>query len=84
MSVEDKQFTRELMRELGRRRNIDITDTRLTVARGIAYIGGVIRAAAGEYIDPKADKQSIIDGVRRIPGIRDVNFDARFEISSKK
>jgi len=84
MSVEDKKLTRELMRELNRRRNIDVSDVRCSVSRAVGYISGVIRAAPGEFLDPKAEAKSILDGCRRIPGLRDVSIDARFEVGSKR
>lgn len=84
MSVEDKHMAREVMRELARRRNIDITDTKVSVSRAVAYVGGVIRAAPGEYIDPKVETKSLLDGCRRIPGLRDVALDVRWELGSKR
>ena len=84
MSLEDKLLGRELMREMGRRRSIDITDARLAVNRGVAYIGGVIRPSMGEWFDPKVEKEQIKEAVKRIPNIKDVIFEARFEISTKK
>ena len=50
MSVEDKKLARELLRELNRRRNIDVCETKVSVARCVGYISGVIRAAPGEYL----------------------------------
>jgi len=84
MSVEDKKLLREVMRELSRRRNIDASDVRLSVSRAVAYVGGVIRPAVGENLDVKFEIKNIIDGMRRIPGIRDAVVDARFEQSTKK
>ena len=84
MSVEDKQLLRELTRELNRRRSIDISDTRMGVTRGIAYIGGIIRPSLGEIFDPKTETEQIKDAVKRIPNMKDVQFDAKFEISTKK
>lgn len=83
MSVEDKQTLRTLMRELNRRRSLDISDMRIGVTRGVAFIGGVIRPSPGENLDPKAEIQSIKDSIRRIPGLKDVVFECRFDISSK-
>ena len=84
MSVEDKQLLRELTRELNRRRSIDISDVRLGVTRGIAYVGGIIRPTLGEYFDPKTEKEHIKEAILRIPNMKDVQFDAIFEISTKK
>ncbi len=79
MSVEDKKLARELLRELNRRRNIDVCETKVSVARCVGYISGVIRAAPGEYLDPKSEAKSILDASRRIPGLRDVVLEARWE-----
>jgi len=84
MSVEDKQLLRELMRELNRRRSIDITDTRMGVTRGIAWVGGIIRPSLGEVFDPKTEMEQIKESIKRIPNMKDVNFEARIEISTKK
>ena len=84
MSVEDKQLCRELSREMGRRRNIDISDTKISVSRCVGYIGGVIRAAPGETLDPKVEAKLILEGCRRVHGLKDVQFDARFETGSKR
>ena len=84
MSVEDKKMLREVMREMSRRRNIDISDTRLSVSRCVAYIGGVIRPAPGENLDIKFEIKNIQEGMRRIPGLRDAVVDARFENSTKR
>jgi len=84
MSVEDKQLLRELTREMNRRSNLDISDIRLGVTRGVAYIGGIIRPSLGEIIDPKVDTEHIKEAVKRIPNMKDVIFDARFEISTKR
>lgn len=84
MSVEDKQLGRELSRELTRRRSIDISDIRMTVTRGVAYIGGIIRPSLGETFDPKVETEQIKDAIKRIPNMKDVVFEAHFEISTKK
>lgn len=84
MSVEDKKLARELMRELSRRRNIDLSDVRVSVSRMIGYIAGIIRPAPGEFLDPKAEMKSILDGCRRVPGLRDIVFEARFEMGTKR
>lgn len=84
MSVEDKQLLRELMRELNRRRSIDVSDTRMGVTRGVAWVGGIIRPSLGELIDPKTETEQIKDAIKRIPNMKDVNFEAIFEISTKK
>ena len=84
MSVEDKQLARELSRELTRRRSIDISDTRFSVTRGIAYVGGVIRPSPGEVFDPKAETEQIKDAIKRIPNMKDVVFEARFEMATKR
>ena len=84
MSVEDKQLLRELTRELNRRSNIDISDIRLGVTRGVAYIGGIIRPSLGELVDPKTEGEHIKEAVKRIPNMKDVMFDAKFEISTKR
>lgn len=84
MSVEDKKIARELLRELSRRRNIDVSDTKVSVSRAVGYVSGIIRAAPGEYLDPKAEAKSILDSCRRIPGLRDVVLEARWELGSKR
>ena len=84
MSVEDKKLLREVMREMNRRRNIDVSDVRCSVSRSVAYIGGIIRPAPGENLNVKEETKSIIDGLRRIAGLRDASVDARFELSTKK
>jgi len=84
MSVEDKLLARELMRELSRHRNLDISDVKVSCSRGIGYIAGVIRGAPGEFIDPKVEAKAIAEGARRVNGMKDVQIDAKFEISHKK
>ena len=84
MSVEDRTTARLVMREVNRRRHLDITDIKVSVSRGVVYIAGVIRPSLGEWLDPKAEMKSIMDGCRRIAGVKDVAFEARFEQGSKK
>jgi len=84
MSVEDKHIGREVLREMNRRRSIDITDARMSVTRGIAWIGGIIRPSLGEEWDPKVEKEQIKDLLKRIPGVKDVVVEAKFEVSQKK
>jgi hypothetical protein len=84
MSVEDKQLGRELLREMSRRRSIDISDTRMTVTRGVAWVGGIIRPSLGEEFDPKVETEQIKDLIKRIPNMKDVVWEAHFEISTKK
>jgi hypothetical protein len=84
MSVEDKQMTRELTRELYRRRNLDLSDARINVARGVGYIGGVIRPAIGEYIHPKDELKTLQDVAKRVRGLRDLVIDARFEMGRRR
>jgi len=84
MSVEDKQLLRELNRELNRRQSIDISDIRLGVIRGVAWIGGIIRPSLGELFDPRVETEQIKEAVKRIPNMKDVTFEARFEISTKR
>lgn len=83
MSVEDRTTARLVMRELNRRRHLDLSDVKVSVSRGVAYVGGVIRASLGEWLDPKAEMKAILDGCRRVPGLKDVAFEARFEQGSK-
>lgn len=84
MSVEDKQLGRELLREMSRRRSIDISDTRMTVTRGIAWIGGIIRPSLGEIYDPKTEAEQIKESIKRIPNMKDVVWEAKMEVSTKK
>lgn len=84
MSVEDKKLLRELMRDLGRRRNLDLTDVKVSVSRAVGYVGGILRPAPGEFLEPKAEAKAILDSCRRIPGLRDVVFEARWELGSKR
>lgn len=84
MSVEDKQMWRLLERELTRRQDLDFTDTKVSVARGIGYISGVIRPQLGSLIVPREEIKAIMDSTRRIPGLRDIVFDAKFVIDTKK
>jgi hypothetical protein len=84
MSVEDKKLARELQRELYRRRHLDLTETKYSVTRCVAYIGGIIRPSMGEYIDPKVEEKALIDGAKRVPGLRDVVFEAKFVIDAKR
>jgi osmotically-inducible protein OsmY len=83
MSVEDKTLARLLFRELNRRRHLDLSDVKCSVTRGVGYIGGIIRPSLGEFMDPKAELKAIQDGAKRVPGIRDVTIDVRFEMSAK-
>lgn len=84
MSVEDRTMARLLMREVNRRRHLDLTEIKVSVSKGIGYVGGIIRPNLGEFMDPKAEMKAITDGAKRIPGIRDVVIDAKFDISSRK
>ncbi|HEY3418014.1 MAG TPA: hypothetical protein VGM23_14140 [Armatimonadota bacterium] len=84
MSVEDKQLGREVSRELNRRRQLDISDVRMSVTRGVAYIGGTIRASVGEFIDPKVELKSLQEISKRVPGLRDLVVDVKFELGSKR
>ncbi|HOS42212.1 MAG TPA: hypothetical protein PK794_00825 [Armatimonadota bacterium] len=84
MSVEDRTMARLVMRELGRRRHLDLTDVKVSVSRGVAYIAGIIRPSLGEWLDPKAEMKAIMDGCKRVPGLRDVAFEAKFDQGAKK
>jgi len=84
MSVEDKQLLRELTREMNRRRSIDISDIRLGVTRGVAWVGGIIRPSLGEIFDPKTEAEQIKEAIKRIPNMKDVTFEAKIEISTKR
>lgn len=84
MSVEDRTTARLVMRELARRRHLDLAEVRVSVSRGVAYVAGIIRPMLGEYMDPKAEMKAITDGVKRVPNIKDVAFEAKFDMSAKK
>jgi hypothetical protein len=84
MGVEDKMVARELLREFNRRRNIDVSDVKISVSRGIGFVGGVIRAAPGESLDPKVEMKAIQESARRISGLKGLTIEARFDTSSKK
>lgn len=84
MGVEDKHIGREVLREMNRRRSIEIMDTRMSVTRGVVWVGGIIRASLGENWDPKVEKEQIKDMIKRVPGVKDVVIEAKFEVSSKK
>ncbi len=83
MSVEDKMIAREVMREFSRRRNLDASDVKISVSRGIGYVSGIIRAAPGENIDPKVEIKSIQESSRRIGGLKGLSIEATFDTSSK-
>jgi hypothetical protein len=83
MSVEDRTTARLVTRELNRRRHLDLTDVKVSVSRGVAYIGGIIRPMLGEWMDPKVEMKAIMDGCKRVPGLKDVAFEAKFEQGSK-
>ena len=84
MSVEDKQIWRALERELTRRQDLDLSDTKVIVQRGIGYISGIIRPQVGSYIVPKEEIKAIMETSRRVPGLRDIVIDAKFVIDTKK
>ena len=84
MSVEDKQLCRDLQRELNRRRHLDLSDTKVTVTRGVGYVSGIIRASMGEFLDPKAEAKALQDISRRMHGLRDLVIEAKIEQSSRK
>jgi hypothetical protein len=84
MSVEDKLLSRQLQRELYRRRHLDLSDVRLDVTRGVGYVGGTIRPSTGEFIDPKVEAKALADSVKRIPGLRDCIIDVKWDIGAKR
>ncbi|MEI7832713.1 MAG: hypothetical protein WCJ56_05905 [bacterium] len=84
MSVEDKQIWRALERELTRRQDLDLSDTKVVVQRGIGYISGIIRPQQGAYIVPREEIKAIMETSRRVPGLKDIVIDARFVIDTKK
>ncbi|MHB9026753.1 MAG: hypothetical protein ACYC7E_21690 [Armatimonadota bacterium] len=84
MSVEDKQLGRELSREMNRRRHLDISDVRLSVTRGVGYIGGTLRPSVGEFFDPKVELNSLKEISKRIPGLRDLVVEVKFDMGAKR
>ena len=85
MGVEDKQFTRRLERELSRFATLDITEARISVTHGNAYIGGVIRPGIGQYsLNIKNEMRVFTEVALKVPGIRAVNIDARLESAPRK
>lgn len=83
MSVEDKKIARDLVRELNRRRSLDIREAKVTVQRCVGTISGILRPAMGEVIDPKAEIKALQDNARRIGGLRELVIEARFELAPK-
>jgi hypothetical protein len=84
MSVDDKRIWRLLQHEIYRRADLDLTDTLVSVQRGVGSITGIIRPMPGVYLNYKDEMKALMDSARRIPGLRDLVIDARWEAGSKK
>lgn len=81
MSVEDKKMARLMLREIGRRSELDLSDVKVSVARYVGYVAGVIRPQMGCYIsNPKEEIKAIHDLGMRVPGLRDVVVEATFDL----
>lgn len=80
MSVEDKKIGRLLERELHRNQSLDLDNITILVARGVGYLGGVLRPAAGlYYVNIKDEVRVLTENARKIPGLKDLVIDARLE-----
>ena len=85
MSVEDKQHTRHLERELSRFQTLDITEARIAVTHGNAYISGVIRPGLGQFsLNIKNEMRVFTEIALKVPGIRSITIEARLETSPRK
>ena len=85
MSLEDKKVTRQLERELNRFQSLDVTDTRVQVIHGTAYVGGIIRPATGQYsLNIKEEMRIFTEITLKVPGIRGLTIDARLETSPRR
>jgi hypothetical protein len=84
VSVEDKQIWRLLQHELYRRQDLDMTDAKVSVQRGVGSVSGIIRPMPGVFVDFKDQMKMFSDSARRIPGLRDLVIEARWEPGTKK
>lgn len=85
MSVEDKRLSRLLEHELHRFQSLDLTDALVTVIRGVGYIGGILRPMVGLYnLNMKEEMRLVHEGLKRVPGLRDLVIDAKIETSPRR
>ena len=85
MSLEDKKVTRQLERELYRFQSLDVTEARVQVMNGNAYLGGTIRPANGMYtLNIKEEMRIFTEIALKMPSIRSLVIDARLESSPRR
>jgi hypothetical protein len=72
MPVEDKEMTRMVQREIGRR-SVDASMVDVKVTHGVVFLRGTIRRLRGHDIDMKEELQIISRVLRQKQGIREVH-----------
>ncbi len=71
MPAEDKEMTRMVQREIGRRR-VDASMVDVKAIHGVVYLRGVLRPLRGMAIDLTQEVELIERILRNKPGVRDV------------
>lgn len=85
MGIEDKKMARQIQRELARRGDLDFSEAKVSVARYVGYIAGVIHPQPGMTIMNRKEELKIIhDLAMRVPGLRDVVIEATLDDGIKK
>jgi hypothetical protein len=82
MPIEDKALRRRVEHEIVRHGAIDMSLMTVSAINGVVTIAGRIRPyarIAGRGPDLRQEVGAIMDGVRSIPGVKDVVVSARFE-----
>ena len=83
MSIEDKVACRLVQRMFSRREALDMSDAKINVQRGIAYISGIVRPQPGLNVQLREEMRTVTDEVRKLHGIHDVVMDARLDSAKK-
>ncbi|MBI3923612.1 MAG: BON domain-containing protein [Armatimonadetes bacterium] len=83
MALEDKMMAVAIRRTLARK-SVDLSDLQISCSRGIVTLGGAIKEPREfrGHLDMKDEMSSILELIRRIPGVRDVVNTTRLQEAS--